>query len=445
MKTKIKLSDHFTYSRLIHFTLPSIGILILTSIYGMVDGYFISNYVGKVAFAAVNMIIPFLMVIGGMGSMLGVGGSALVAKTLGEGDDNRAGRYFTMMIYLMVITGLFCGAIGFVVIEPVSKLFGANDSMINYCVTYGKICILFIIMLLAQYTFESYMIVAGKPHLALAGTIVAGLTNIVLDWLFIAVLKWGVKGAALATGISQCIGGLIPFVWFLSKKNKSRLHFIKTKFELYVMLKACGNGSSEMLSSVSGSLTGILYNWQLMKYAGENGVTAYGVVMYTTFIFIAIFEGFSSGSSPIISYHYGAKNHSEMKNVMKKSIIILTLSAIILTASAIILAYPIIKFFVGYDNYLVELTHHALIICVVPFLVMWVNIYTSSFFTALNDGKISAIISFLHTLVLPTFCIVLFPLLWKLNGVWYSIAGSEVLSCLASISFIFGMKRKYKY
>lgn len=442
---KIQLSDHFTYGKLLRFTMPSMVIMIFTSIYGMVDGFFISNYVGKTSFASVNLIIPYLQIIGGVGAMLGVGGSALTAKTLGEGDIPRARRYFTMMIDLMVLTGLACTAIGIAALRPVAYLFGATEEMIDDVMIYGSICLLFNVALQGQYTFQSYLIVAEKPKLALWVVVAAGVTNMVLDWLLTAVLPLGVAGAALATGLSQCVAFIIPLVWFLSKSNTSALRFTKTKFELRPMLLACGNGSSEMLTSVSGSITGILYNLQLMKYAGADGVAAYGVVMYGAFVFIGIFAGYSSGSAPVMGYHYGAQHHDEMKNVLKKSLTILATGAVVLTAAAILLANFIASVFVGYDPALCQLTTRAFRICATPFLVMWFNIYASSFFTALNDGAVSAAISFVRSLVLPVICILALPMLWQLDGVWMSLVASEVLGVLVSLAFLLGKRKKYHY
>ena len=445
MKKQIQLSDHFNYGRLIRFTLPSICMMIFTSIYGMVDGFFVSNFAGKTAFAAVNIIIPYLMILGGVGAMLGVGGSALVAKTLGEGDTPRARRYFTMMMYLMLGTSVFFTVVGIATLRPVAYLFGATDAMIGDIMTYGTICLFFNTALQAQYTFQSYLIVAEKPKFALTVVIAAGVTNMVLDFLFMAVIPMGVAGAALATGLSQCVAGVLPFIWFLSKKNQSALRFTKTKIEIKPMLKACANGSSEMMSSVSGSITGILYNLQLMNYAGEDGVAAYGVVMYAAFVFLGVFNGYSQGSSPIMGYHYGAQNHKEMKNVLKRSLILLFTSAVILTTLAILLAHPLASIFVGYDAQLLELTTRAFQICAIPFLVMWFNMYTSGFFTALNDGAVSAAISFMRALVLPVICIIVMPTIWELDGVWYSLVASEVLGVMVSLAFMIGKKKKYKY
>ena len=441
----IQLSDHFTYKKLIQFTLPTIGMTLFTSIYTIVDGFFVSNFVGKIAFASVNLIIPFLMILGGMGAMIGVGGSALVAKTLGEQKDQRACEYFTMMIELMVIIGIAFTIIGYISMPFMAKLFGATDVMMHDTIIYGRTCVLFNTMLLAQYTFQGYLVVAEKPKLGLYITVAAGVGNMVLDFLFMAIFQWGVIGAALATGISQTIGGLLPILWLVSKKNTSRLHFIKTRIELKPTLKACANGISEMLSSISGSITGILYNLMLIKYAGEDGVAAYGVVMYAAFIFIGIFMGYSSGSSPIMSYHYGAQNHKEMKSIRSKSIRILFSSSIVLTTIAILSAGFISSVFVGYDMHLYEITKRAFIICSIPFLVMWFNMYISSLFTALNDGAVSAAIAFVRSLLFPVICILLFPYLWKLDGVWYSLVGSEILSFFVSLLFFISKKKKYKY
>lgn len=445
MKQQIQLSDHFTYGRLIRFTLPSICMMIFTSIYGMVDGFFISNIVGKTAFASVNLIIPFLQILGGFGAMLGVGGSALVAKTLGEGDIHRARRYFTMMMYLMLGSSLLFTVVGIATLRPVAYLFGATDAMIDDVMTYGTICLLFNAALHAQYTFQSYLIVAEKPKLALGVVIAAGVSNMILDYVLMAVIPMGIAGAALATGLSQCIAGIIPLVWFLSKRNKSSLRFTKTNFEIRPMLHACGNGASEMMSSVSASVTGILYNLQLMKYAGEDGVAAYGVVMYAAFVFLGIFNGYSQGSSPIMGYHYGAQNHPEMRNVLKKSIILLASSAVVLTTAAILLARPLASVFVSYDAELLDMTARAFRICAIPFLVMWFNMYTSCFFTALNDGAVSAAISFMRALVLPVICIIVMPMLWQLDGVWYSLVGSEVLGVFVSLYFLLAKRKKYHY
>lgn len=442
---QIQLSDHFTYGRLLRFTVPSILMMLFTTVYGMVDGIFISNYVGTTAFASVNLILPFLQILGGVGAMLGVGGSAQVAKTLGEGRIEKAQRQFTMMVNLMVITGTGFTVMGIAVLRPVAYLFGATDNMIGDIMLYGTICLLFNTVHQAQYTFQRYLIVAEKPKFALAVVTAAGISNMVLDFLFMAVFRMGIAGAALATGISQCIGGIAPLLWFISRKNTSALRFRKTKLERTPLVQACFNGSSEMLSSISGSVTGILYNYQLMKYAGENGVAAYGVVMYAAYIFLSVFAGYSQGSCPIMGFQYGAQNHTEVKNVLKKSLIFLGGSSVTLTALAVLFARPISSVFVGYDPELLALTTRAFTICALPFLIMWFSIFSSAFFTALNDGAVSAAISFMRTLVFPVICILVMPAIWKLDGVWYSLVSSEILSVSVSMYFVFSKRMKYQY
>lgn len=445
MKQKIQLSDHFTNGRLLRFTLPSICMMIFTSIYGMVDGFFISNFVGKTAFASVNLIMPMLQILGGVGAMLGVGGSALVAKTLGEGDIPRARRYFTMMMYLMLGTSIFFTILGIVFLRPIAYLFGANENMIGDVMTYGTICLVFNTALQAQYTFQSYLVTAEKPKMALTVVVAAGITNMILDYVFMAFFHMGVAGAALATGLSECVASVIPFVWFLSKWNQSALRFTRTKFELRPVLLACGNGASEMLSSVSGSIIGILYNGQLMKWAGEDGVAAYGVVMYGAFVFLGVFNGYSQGSSPIVGYHYGAQNHKEVKNVLKRSLIMLGSAAVVLTTVALLAAKGIASVFVGYDVELLAITTRAFRICAIPFLVMWFNMYTSCFFTALNDGAVSASISVMRALLLPLICVIVMPAIWHLDGVWFSLVGSELLGVFVSLFFLLSKREKYHY
>lgn len=441
----IRLSDHFTYRKLLLFTLPSVGMMISMSIYGVVDGLFVSNFVNKTAFASVNLIMPFVQILSGMGAMFGVGGSALVAKTLGEGETHRACRYFTMMMYLLAGIGVLFTVLGIVFIRPVSYLLGATEEMIDYCVVYGRTVLLFSLFMHMQYQFQSYLVVAENPGLGLAVTIAAGLTNMVLDAVFMAGLRLGIVGAAVATGMSQFVGGMVPLVWFLSKYNRSHLRFVPTGMEWKPILKASVNGASEMLSSVSGSITGMLYNRQLMKYAGEDGVSAYGVVMYASFVFIAVMMGYSSGVSPVVGYHFGADNRGELKNLLKKSMILMVGTGTALSLLAFVLAKPIALIFVGYDAALARMTVRAMQISVTAFIIMGVGIYTSSFFTALNDGVVSMEISVLRSLVFPTLCIIVLPLFLKLDGVWLALVGSEVLSFFAAGIFLLAKRKKYHY
>ena len=440
----IRLSDHFTYKKLLRFVLPSIVMMIFTSIYGVVDGLFVSNFVGKTAFAAINLVMPFIMILGGVGFMIGTGGSALVAKTLGQQEPEEANRYFSMMIILTVLSGAVLTAVGVIFMRPISYLLGATDAMIDDCVRYGRTVLAFVIAFMLQNVFQSFLITAEKPRLGLLATVAAGVTNMALDALFIAGFKWGVVGAAVATGLSQCVGGVLPLIYFL-RPNSSRLRLVRTRLELRPILKACGNGSSELMSNISGSLVSMLYNFQLLAYAGENGVAAYGVLMYVQFIFVAIFVGYAIGSAPIVGYHYGAENHAELRSMLTKSVKLMSAGGVILTVLAIVLAAPLARIFVGYDAELFEMTRHAFCLFAFSFLMAGFNIFTSSFFTALNNGVISAAISFLRTLVFQTLCVLLLPALFGLDGIWWAMTVAEVFALGLSILFLATQRRRYHY
>lgn len=441
---KISLSDHFTYRKLLRFVAPSAVMMMFTSIYGVVDGLFVSNYVGKVPFAAINLVMPFIMILGGIGFMIGTGGSALVSKTLGEGDRKKANRYFTMMIYLSLICGAAASVIGFVFIRPISYLLGATDAMIGDCVEYGRMIFLFTTAFMMQNVFQSFLVTAEKPRLGLLATVGAGVTNMALDAWFIAGLGWGVKGAALATGISQTVGGILPLIYFL-RPNSSLLKITRTKLEGRPVFLAVTNGSSELMSNISASVVSMIYNFQLMKFAGEDGVAAYGVLMYVQFVFIALFIGYAIGSAPIIGYHYGAINHSELKNMLKKSIIIMSISGVIMTLLAQALALPIAKVFVGYDEGLFDMTVHAFRVFSFSFILAGINIFASSFFTALNNGAVSAAISFLRTLIFQSTAVIVLPMIWELDGIWLSITVAEVFALIISVTFLAAKRKKYNY
>lgn len=440
----IQLSDHFDYKKLLKFVLPSIIMMVFTSVYGVVDGLFVSNFVGKTAFAAINLIMPVDMIFGGVGFMLGTGGSALVAKTLGEQKREKANRYFTMMICITVIVGAVLSVLGMGIMRPVAVWLGADEGMLPSCVLYGRIMMGFSVSFMLQNALQGFLIAAEKPNLGLAATVAAGLTNMVLDALFIAVFKWGVAGAALATGLSQCIGGIIPLVYFL-RPNSSLLRLTRTRLEAKPIIKACANGASEMVSSVTSSVVGILYNFQLLKYAGENGVASYGVLMYIQFIFAAIFIGYSMGSAPVISYHYGAKNHGELKNLLRKSVFLMVTMGGGMVVLAQLLAVPLSKVFVGYDAALFDMTVHALRISTVSFLIVGFNIFASSFFTALNNGGVSAAISFLRTFVFKLAAVLLLPFLFGLDGIWWADVTAEVFAFAISLFFLFARGKKYHY
>lgn len=441
---KIKLSDHFTYSKLLRFVFPSIIMMVFTSIYGIVDGLFVSNFAGKTAFASINLVMPFVMILGGIGFMIGTGGTALVSKVLGEGKKEKANEIFTMMIIFTLLLGTLLSVIGVVSMPWVADFLGATEEMMADCVLYGRIVTGFTVAFMLQNVFQSFLIAAEKPKLGLLATVLAGITNMALDAIFIIVFKWGVAGAAIATGLSQCVGGIFPLIYF-SRKNSSLLRLTKTKLEIKPILNACGNGSSELMSNISSSVVSMIYNFQLMKYVGEDGVSAYGVLMYVQFIFVAIYIGYAIGCAPITGYHFGARNHNELKNMLRKSSFLSAVSGVVLTILAIALSSPLAKLFVGYDKELYELTRHAFRLFAYSFLLAGFNIFTSSFFTALNNGAVSAAISFMRTLIFQTSSVLILPIFLGVDGIWWAITVAEFFAFILSLIFLFAKRKKYNY
>lgn len=445
MKNKnIQLSDHFTYHRLLRFTFPSVIMMIFTSIYGVVDGLFVSNYAGKTPFAAVNLIMPFLMIMGTLGFMFGTGGSAIVAQTLGEGKPQKAGEYFSMIVYTVIGCGFILTIIGLLFLRPIAVAIGARGEMLDYCIIYGRIILIALIPFMLQNVFQSFFVTAEKPQLGLAITVCAGCTNMVLDYLFIGVFRWGIAGAATATAISQVVGGVIPLVYFIMP-NSSKLHLVKTKINGSILLKTCINGSSELMTNISMSLVNILYNFQLMKYIGEDGIAAYGVIMYVAFIFAAIFIGYSIGSAPVISYHYGAGNHAELKGLFRKSLFLIFMASLLLTITAIVSAGLLAHIFVGYDAELAQITTQGFQLYALSFLIFGFNIFGSAFFTALGNGLISAMISFLRTLLFQIAAVLILPLILGLNGIWLAVVAAELCALVMTIAFFIGNRTRYHY
>mgnify|MGYP002673458233 FL=1 len=441
---KIYLSDKFTYGKLLRFTAPSIIMMIFTSIYGVVDGFFVSNYVGKTPFAAVNFIYPFLMILGTVGFMFGTGGSAIVAKTLGENNEEKANRLFSFFVYISVALGAVIAVLAFIFIRPIAAALHAEGELLENCVLYGRIFILGLPMYVLQMEFQSFFVTAGKPGLGFLSTVAGGLTNMIFDALFIVVFKWGLAGAAAATVMGQCVGGIIPLVYFF-RPNTSLLRLGKTNFDGAALLKATTNGSSELMSNISMSLVSMLYNVQLIKYAGEDGVSAYGVLMYVNLVFLAIFIGYSIGTAPVIGYHYGAKNPAEIGSILKKSFVIIGISSLAMLGFSEVMAGPLSRIFVGYDPALYEMTVHGFRIFSFQFLFAGVSIFASSFFTALSNGGVSAMISFMRTLVFQTAAILLLPLIWELDGIWISIVAAELVSFVVSLIYIAAKRKKYGY
>lgn len=443
-RQKIQLSDHFGYGRLIRFTIPSILMMIFTSIYGVVDGFFVSNYVGKTSFAAVNFIMPFLMIVGAMGFMFGAGGSAYIARMMGEGKQEKAERIFSLLICVTAVCGLVIAVISIIFIRPIAIFMGADGAMLEECVIYGRIILAALPFLMLQYAFSSLVVTAEKPKLGLVLTIVAGVINIVGDALFMAVFRWNVAGAALASALGQVVGGVVPLIYFACK-NSSRLRFCRPEWDIGALMKICTNGSSELMSNISMSLVGMLYNAQLMRYAGEDGVAAYGTIMYVNFIFIAVFIGYATGVAPVISYHYGAGNIKELNSLLRRSLTLVISASAVMFAVSELLAKPLAGIFVGYDRALLDMTVHAFSIYAFSFLFAGIAIFGSAFFTALNDGLTSALISFLRTLLFESAAVILLPMILGLDGIWYSIVVAESMAVLVTAFFLIVKRRKYGY
>ncbi len=441
---QLLLSDHFTFTKLLRFSIPSICMMIVTSIYGVIDGIFVSNVVGSEAFASVNLIYPVLMILGSFGFMIGTGGSALVSKTLGQGKLEQANSYFSMLILFTLTTGILLTVLGLVFIRPISHRLGAEGAILDGCVIYGCVLLISLTAFMLQNAFQSFLVVEGKPKLGLAISISAGICNIIGDFILIYLLRWGLFGAALATAISEFIGGLIPLSYFLFSK-RSNLKVRMTRLEHRPILKACTNGFSEMLSSVSMSLVDILYNFQLMKLIGANGVIAYGIIMYISFIFISSFLGYSIGTAPIVGYHYGAEHPSELKSILRKSILIIAVAGLTMTVLAYALAEGLASIFVSYDPELMALTKHAIRIDAISFLFSGFSIYSSNFFTALNNGLVSAVISLLRTLVFQTLMSMFLPLFLGIDGIWYSVVVTDILSLVLSSMLLIAKRNDYGY
>ena len=441
---KIRLSDHFTCRRLLRFTLPSIVMMIFTSIYGVVDGFFVSNFVGKTPFAAINLIMPFLMAFGALGFMIGTGGSALVAKTLGEGKRERANALFSMLIGVTLALGVAVAAVGMPLLRPAARALGAQGAMLEDCVRYGGILLPATAAFMLQNVFQSFFITAERPRLGLMVTVAAGVTNMALDAVFIMGFGWGLEGAAAATAISQLVGGGIPLVYFLSP-NQSLLRLSRPAWDLRALGKVCTNGSSELMTNLSLSLVNMLYNFQLIRLAGEDGVAAYGVIMYVNFIFLGVFIGYSIGSAPVISYHFGAENRAELRGLLRRSIGILAALSVAMTALAEALALPLARLFVGYDAALLAMTRHGFMLYSLSFLFAGGGIFGSAFFTALNNGAVSALISFLRALVFQVAAVLILPRIMGLDGVWLAVPAAEALALAVAAACFAAKRRKYGY
>ena len=446
MKMQIQLSDHFTIIKVIRFTFPTIAMMIFTSVYSVVDGFFVSNFAGKTPFAAINLIMPVLVILGTVGFIFGTGGTALVAKTYGEGEREKANRLFSLFVYIAFAVGVILSVTGQLFIRPVASLLGAEDDLLYNCVLYGRIILISLPFFILQIMFQNFFVAAEKPQLGFIITVSSGVANMILDAVLVLSLpqEYKLVGAAIATATAEIIGGAAPLLYF-SRKNSSILRLGKTYFDGKAVRQACINGSSEFMSSISMSIVGILYNLQLMKYAGENGVAAYGVMMYVSMIFCAVFVGYSIGIAPAISYNDGAKNYDELKGLFRKSLILIGIFSICMIVSAEVFARPLSSFFVGYDDELFSLTVSGFRVFAISFGFMGFAVFSSDFFTALNDGLTSALISFLRTLVFESISILILPLIFGVEGIWLSVVVAELMAVVLGTLFLVIKRKKFHY
>ena len=440
------MEGHYGYRRILKELWPMVLMLMVTSVYSIVDGWFISNFAGSTAFAAMNIIWPAVAIISALGLMVGAGGSALVSKTFGEGDTERGNHLFTMLIRLTFIAGAVISAVLFFFMRPVAEVLGAEGEMVRYAVIYGRILTAALPVYMLQMALQPFFMVAGRPELGTVTSIACGLTNIVLDALFVAGFGWGLTGAAIATAASFLVGGAIPTVFFASRRNSTPLRFIHDSPEDWPAIgKSLSNGLSEFVGNISFNIVGICYNLQLMKYIGENGVSAYGVLMYVGFIFGSVFIGYNMGISQVISFKYGAGDKEELKSLLHKSCVLIGIAGIVITAAVELLAPLLSRLFVGYYPALRDLTTYALHIYMISFLICGFNMFASAWFTALNNGPVSAVISFTRTLVFELGCVFILPLVFGIDGIWLAVNVAEVLALILSLSLVLGLRKRYGY
>lgn len=440
MTNRIQLSDHFNFKRLLLFTYPSMLMVIFTSIYSIVDGVMVSNYVGVTPFAALNLIWPFVAVLGSIGFLLGTGGCALVAKTMGEGEKDKAKEMFSLLTYTALALSVILGGLGLFFSRDAAIFLGAEGEMVEHCVVYADILLICLPTYVMQVYFQPFLIAAERPKLAMWVTIAAGVSNMVFDVFFIGFLEMGIAGAAWASVTGMLIGWLVPLYYFYKRKWLRRC-----SWDWSVLKKASSNGLSELLLNVSLSLVSMLYMYQLIRQSGEDGVAAYGVISYFAFTFAALFIGYGIGVSPVVSYHYGAANKREMRNLLKKSLTIVVTGGIVIALLAQVLARPLSVVFVGYDKDLLELTVLAFRIYSLHFIVTGVNIFASEFFTALNNGPVSALISMTRTLVFESGCVLLLPFLFGIEYIWWAVLVAETLAMILSFSLIYKYRNRYGY
>lgn len=442
---KIALSGHYGYMRLVRSSVPSILMMLVGSIYSVVDGLFVSNFVGTTAFAALNVIWPAIMIIGAIGLMIGTGGTALVSMTKGTGDPERADQLFSMLVRFTLLTAVVFMVPLFFLMEPLARMLGADGEMVHQCVVYGRICALGLPAFMLQMTFQSFFMTAEKPQLGTIMSLVCALTNMALDALFIVGFHWGLAGAAAASMIACCVGGFYPLWYFGSRFNTSSLKMVRAPFERKPILKACSNGLSEYVGNISFNILAICYNLQLLRMMGENGVAAYSVLLYYGYVFAAVFFGFNIAVAPVVGYNYGAENYGELRSLLRHSTVLLFILGALMTLASELLAGPAARLFVGYDPELTALTRHAIHLYMISFFLAGFNIFVSAWFTALNNGRVSALVSFLRSLVFELGFVFLLPAFIGPDGIWLAVDAADVCCLILSVTLLLAYRKRYGY
>ncbi len=438
------ISQKFTLTSLLKFALPTTIMMVVLSIYTLVDGVFVSNFVGELAFSAINIIFPFISLIFALGIMAATGGNALVANNLGQGDDEKARENFTLIVIFATGLGLLLMMVGIVFNKEIARLLGATPLIEEYARDYLSTLAPFIPLAIWMGFSQILFVTIGKPTLGLIATLVGGITNIIFDYLFIVVMNMGIKGAALGTGLGYSLPGLF-FIYYFLFHRKNSLYFVKPRWRARVLLKTFTNGSSEFVANLATSITTFMFNLIILDLAGEQGVAAIGIILYAQFLLMSAFLGYAQGVAPIFSYAYGARDHLQLKKVFSISIRVIILFSLAIASFSYFASSSIVGIFVERQSQVFSLAKNGFSVFSLSFLFMGVNIFSSSLFTAFSNGKISASISFLRTLVFILGYLLFLPRFLGLPGVWLAIPLAEFTTMFFSISYLTIQRKKYHY
>lgn len=443
-KTHNGIAQEFNLISLLRFVAPTVVMLVFMSLYQMVDAVFVSKFVGENALSALNIVYPFPSIVIAVSIMLATGGSAIIARNMGEGKEKEAKENFSFIVLVGAVIGVAIATAGILFIEPLIYMLGATPSLYDYCYEYLFILVLSVPLSVFQMLFQSFFVTAGKPHLGLTLTVLGGVSNIVLDYVFIVLCGFGVSGAALATSIGYSIPGLFGLIYF-AVSRKGTLYFVKPVFRWGVLFKCCINGSSEMVNNLAVAVTTFLFNVLMLKYEGEAGVAAITIVLYAQFLMTSAFMGFSSGIAPVVSFNYGSGNVRQLKKIFKISVWVIAVVSAAVFVIAETCSDVVIMVFTPAGSEVFGLTKYGFAIFSFSFLCTGMNIFASALFTAFSNGKISAILSFLRTFVFLTACLLFLPLFWGVDGIWLAVPVAEVMALFVSVYYLVRFKKVYQY